>query len=310
MVDCHLAIRATRIDKSSLMKGTTVMFRLSASILLVLLGFCAYRPAAAAPQVYTVEFSCYGTSSPTCQNVSPVGQYGPFGTEVLAWHGWVSLGFANGSTMQNATGTKISAIRMKVKNQGDSFKVGPIAGGPLFSEVYRKKADSSELIFNQGPSGTGVDDGVTFWSRVVPKSPGYNTSTPDFDGLASASDFTDPQMHPDAWERISPPNALWDALRSTAPLEADKIEIYAESDGPKPLIVYLSHGTLKFFDADRRKHYRLNASIPSGVNRISFAEGKFTVWKDGDELIRFSAKEPPPGREILQEPHKHKAPTN
>lgn len=160
------------------------MFRLSASILLVLLGFCAYRPAAAAPQVYTVEFSCYGTSSPTCQNVSPVGQYGPFGTEVLAWHGWVSLGFANGSTMQNATGTKISAIRMKVKNQGDSFKVGPIAGGPLFSEVYRKKADSSELIFNQGPSGTGVDDGVTFWSRVVPKSPGYNTSTPDFDGLA------------------------------------------------------------------------------------------------------------------------------
>ena len=237
----------------------------------------------------SVEFDCFGATG-TCQN-DYGGTYGPIQNEVLNWHGWVTLGHPKGSIIDNATGDTIVAIRMRTRTQGDNFRVGQIGGGSLFSDVY-VSTDGTQVIFNKGQSGSGITDGTTFWSRITPQSPGYNSGRPDFDGLASVNrEFDDPVKHPNDWKKVEltkpTVGSRWKSLLSTLPRGLHGVDLYSENE---KWVVYLSNGRPMAYDVAAREHKSLSfaKAIPRAANRISIEGENVVIWLNGEEIASTS----------------------
>lgn len=212
---------------------------------------------------------------------------------VLQLSGWRSIGDPGGGRFTNQTGGPLRAIFLKTNNPGDTFIITAQSAGQLFDTIWLKN-DNTQVYFLDGhvPNKDTIPNLAAFWMRVPPNSDSEiqqcdgDGSCP-FTGQAFAEN--PPAPSGPSWTKIksrrSVANAVWSRLDSACPSLYRDIKAYAESpDGRQ--VLFVSRGELLLYD-DNSRTVAIRAAqetLFSTINRISFDDGAFVLWKNGHRV--------------------------
>lgn len=209
---------------------------------------------------------------------------------VLQPSGWRSIGDPAGGRFTNQTGGPLRAIILKTNNSGDIFSITAESAGQLFDTVWLKN-DNTQAYFLDGhiPNNNTIPNLAAFWMRVPPNSDSEieqcdgGGSCP-FTGQAFAENPPDPTGP--SWVKIKSrrraANEKWSRLHSACPSVFRDIKAYAESpDGRQ--VLFVSRGEVLLYDDNSRTvaSMTVQETVFSTINRISFENGAFILWKDG-----------------------------
>jgi hypothetical protein len=234
---------------------------------------------------FTVEFDCF-RDSPACQQQSSfTNRFRSAHLNEVRWGSAWSPQRPHGAEMTNDSGGVVMAVRVRAIN-GDTFAENINAGGQLFTEVWRK-ADGTEMIFNDAFGGAGIPVGEVVWNRVYPRTPTNpyenlrgNISRTKFD---VPKDGTWVQLRDPSPESLKSDRRLaWTTLDTDVPRHFPAIDVYGESDDGRS-VLFISNKTIFFYDAPNRKLFEVypDVPVPIGLNRITSQDGRFTVWYNG-----------------------------
>ncbi len=243
-------------------------------------------------RVYAVEFDLLAGHQPETGAT--------LDNSVLQPSGWRSIGDSGGGRFTNQTGGPLRAIYLKTNNSGDTFSITPASAGRLFDTIWLKN-DSTEVYFLDGhiPNGSTISNLAAFWMRVPP-NPDTEIQQCDsgggcpFTGQAFALNPADPAGP--TWAKIKSrrnvANAKWDRLHSASPSAFRDIKAYAETPDDRE-VLFISNGEVLHYDngTGMVAIAAVQMTAFSTVNRISFENGAFVLWKNGQIIQRINTSQ-------------------
>jgi hypothetical protein len=235
---------------------------------------------------YHIEFDILPGHNP--------GTGATLGNDVLQPSGWRSIGDPNGGSFNNQTGGPLRAIYLKTNKAGDTFVITAASAGRLFDTLWLKEDDTEALFLDAHiPSKNNVPNLASFWMRVPPNSDAELQQCDSgggcpFTGQAFAENPPDPAGS--AWKKIKSSRFTaddkWLRLHHACPSVFRDIKAYAESSDGR-LVLFASGGMILLYDDSQSTVSAMSVydTSVSTVNRISFENHEFALWRNG-KLIR------------------------
>jgi hypothetical protein len=234
---------------------------------------------------YLIEFDVLAGHHP--------GTGATLSNDVLVASGWRSIGDPDGGRFTNQTGGPLRAIYLKTNSPGDRFTVTAASAGRLFDTVWLKN-DNTEVYFLDGhiPNNTTIPNLSAFWMRVPPNSDSEiqqcdSGGSCPFTGQAFAENPPPPSGA--SWIKIKSgrlaANEKWDRLYSACPSVLRNIGAYAESPDGR-FVLFASNGAILLYDdkAASVSSLDIQETAFSTINRISFEDGEFILWRSGRQI--------------------------
>ncbi len=255
--------------------------------------FCAVRPAIATD--YAIRFD-YGVDHPDASD-------GPeLKAKMFNWFKWRSVGWKKGGLFQNTSGQEIKAVHIKVTHPrtaqnptGDLLAIASDPEDGVFDTIYLKD-DYTEVIFSS--SKGAVANGQTLWNKVTKSTTGEITACrnngEDICPLEGKLFSTPQEPSEGKWTKIKSPGneaELWKPI-AALPRRFRQIDVYGVSNDEK-FVVFASRNRVLAFStqADRAFYIDAEALEPEGINRITFENGQFVLYRSGVAGSKFTPGE-------------------